>query len=84
MVIRNVRNWWIKARTSSGSKTIGFGPSGSQGGFFMEVRQRFEGGTSTAIEVIGAVMEDGMLELRVHNVADGDDATHDMVIRSER
>ena len=51
MAIRNVRNWWFKARVDGRMNTMESGPKAKDGCFDLEVLQRSEGLSRLALKI---------------------------------
>jgi len=63
----SVRNWWITVDVDGAAKRVSCGPRNKQGGFYLTIHQRDEGGIGTPIEIQGIADVDGKLKLHVMN-----------------
>jgi len=61
-----VRNYWIEAKIDGRKTLLTGGPEGKQGGFFMRIHMRAEGGVTKVLEVEGMATKDGRLDLYVN------------------
>lgn len=72
---RNVRNWWIEAEIDGRTARIGAGPQSQNGGIFLRVLQRQQGGIIEALRAVGEVQADGRLCLWITVQQDPDPLT---------
>jgi hypothetical protein len=68
---RNVRNFWLEGQIDGRSSKIEGGPVAKDGGFFLRIKMRDDGGILNALSIRGTADEDGTLWLEFG--ADGSD-----------
>lgn len=83
---RNVRNFWIEADIDGQATRISGGPQAKDGGLDLTVKMRHNGDVVDVLDIIGRVMADGTLRLRIrpYNHVKGLPAPEDIVIETQR